>query len=358
MNEALGWLLGLKNVKSIDEIAPSLAAPWAAQGTFWVVFGLAALLVVALVFYVKFQHRGSRAARLALGLSRGLLLALLLLTLADPVLRVSLTDVKPPLLYLVFDGTDSMAIEDEYPEDQQAALVRATLWQAPEDMANHKPSRMNYLQAFLTKPQNNLLTRLADDRRFRVESFLFDGNTTSQLRKLEPKPGGGDAPDAKHIAGQLTTKGQVTALGAVLNDMAQQFGAGNLGAVVMFSDFAQNSGLAPIGGRDGAAGSPAAKLGVPIYAVGAGSDRSDGPGGRSANRPENEACRTDQRAGQTAPKRFAGSPRDRHVDGPQVERRLRRYRGDRGVDRPEGGAVDDELGDDRLSLHTRRRRTV
>jgi len=270
MNEALGWLLGLKNVKSIDEIAPSLAAPWAAQGTFWVVFGLVALLVVALVFYVKFQHRGSRAARLALGLSRGLLLALLLLTLADPVLRVSLTDVKPPLLYLVFDGTDSMAIEDEYPEDQQAALVRATLWQAPEDMANHKPSRMNYLQAFLTKPQNNLLTRLADDRRFRVESFLFDGNTTSQLRKLEPKPGGGDAPDAKHIAGQLTTKGQVTALGAVLNDMAQQFGAGNLGAVVMFSDFAQNSGLAPIGGRDGAAGSPAAKLGVPIYAVGLG----------------------------------------------------------------------------------------
>jgi hypothetical protein len=112
--------------------------------------------------------------------------------------------------------------------------------------------------------------RLTDDKRYRVEGFLFDGNTTSQLRKLEARRGGGDTPDPKHVAGQLTTKGQVTALGAVLNDMSQQFGAGNLGAVVVFSDFAQNSGLAPVGGQGGSADSPAAKLGVPIYAVGLG----------------------------------------------------------------------------------------
>ncbi len=61
MNQALGWLLGLKNVKSIDEVDPSLAASWAAGGTFWVFFALAALLVAALVFYLKYQHRGSRA---------------------------------------------------------------------------------------------------------------------------------------------------------------------------------------------------------------------------------------------------------------------------------------------------------
>jgi hypothetical protein len=270
MNEALGWLLGLKNVKSIDEIDPSLAAPWVAGGTFWIFFALTTLLVAALVFYVKFQHRGSRAARLALGLCRGLLLALLLLTLADPVLRVSLTDVKPPLVYLVFDGTDSMAIEDEYPEDQQAALGSATGWQPKEGAANKKPSRVDYLQALLTKERNNLLLRLTEDKRYRVEGFLFDGNTTSQLRKLEARRGGGDTLDPKHVAGQLTTQGQVTALGAVLNDMSQQFGAGNLGAVVVFSDFAQNSGLAPVGGSSGSADSPAAKLGVPIHTVGLG----------------------------------------------------------------------------------------
>ncbi len=270
MNEALGWLLGLKNVKSIDEVAPSLAAPWVAGGAFWMFFGLAALVLAALVFYGKFQHRGSRAARLALGLSRGLLLALLLVTLADPVLRVSLTDVKPPLVYLVFDGTDSMAIEDEYSAAQQTALVGATGWQPPEGTAKKPPSRVDYLRALLTRERNNLLLRLTDDARYRVESFLFDGNTTSQLRKLEPRSGGGDTLDPKHVASQLTTKGQVTALGAVLNDLSQQFGAGQLGAVVVFSDFAQNSGLAPVGGQGDAADSPAARLGVPVYTVGLG----------------------------------------------------------------------------------------
>jgi len=110
-----------------------------------------------------------------LGLCRGLLLALLLLTLADPVLRVSLTDVKPPLLYLVFDGTDSMAIEDEYPEDQQAALAQATGWQPQEGAAKKKPSRMDYLRALLTKERKNLLSRLANDKQYRVEGFCSTG---------------------------------------------------------------------------------------------------------------------------------------------------------------------------------------
>lgn len=272
MNHALGWLLGLKNVKSIDEIDPSLAAPWAAEGAFWVFFALAALLVAALVFYLRYQRRGSRGARLALGLSRGLLLILLLLTLADPVLRVSLTDVKPPVVYLVFDGTDSMAIQDEYPDEQRSALVQATGWQPPEGAANtsKKPSRVDYLQALLRKQKNNLLAQLAGDKQYRLEAFLFDGNTTSQLRKLELRKGGGDTPDPKHVAEQLTTKGQVTALGAALNDMSQQFGAGNLAAVVMFGDFAQNSGVAPVGGQGDSSTSPAGKLGVPIYTVGVG----------------------------------------------------------------------------------------
>ncbi len=270
MNQALGWLLGLKNVKSIDEIAPSLAASWASEGSFWVFFALAALLVASLVFYLKYQRRGSRGARLALGLSRGLLLILLLLTLADPVLRVSLTDVKPPLVYLVFDGTDSMAIQDEYPDEQASALDRATGWQPPEGAASKKPSRADYLQSLLGKERDNLLAQLAEDKRYRLEAFVFDGNTTSQLRKLELRAGGGDTPDPKHVAGQLTTKGQVTALGAALNDMSQQFGAGNLAAVVMFSDFAQNSGVAPVGGQSESSSSPAARLGVPVYTVGLG----------------------------------------------------------------------------------------
>jgi hypothetical protein len=69
------------------------------------------------------------------------------------------------------------------------------------------------------------------------------------------------------LADQLTTKGQVTALGSVVHEIGQQLGSGRLAGVVMFSDFAHNSGVSPLAGG---AQSPLARLNVPIYAVGIG----------------------------------------------------------------------------------------
>ena len=37
MTRTFGWLLGLNNVTSIDELEADLAAPWAQEGAFWVV---------------------------------------------------------------------------------------------------------------------------------------------------------------------------------------------------------------------------------------------------------------------------------------------------------------------------------
>jgi hypothetical protein len=58
----IGWLLGLggEGVTSISEIEPSLAAPWAQESSFWVLLGGAALFVVAIIFYLRFQPKGSR----------------------------------------------------------------------------------------------------------------------------------------------------------------------------------------------------------------------------------------------------------------------------------------------------------
>jgi len=269
MTKALGWLLGLDNVTSIDEIDPSLAAPWAVEGQFWVFFGVVGLMIASLLFYVRYQQRGSLGMRTALAVSRGLLLALLFVTLANPVLRISLTNAERPLLYFVFDGTDSMAIEDEFSEKQRDALDHVV--DSGQGDSSTAPSRVQYVQALLGKEeQENLISRLCDEKDYRLEAFVFDGNTTSQLRKLDLNGGGNEAPDPKYIAEQLSTKGQVTALGSVLNDVGQQFGAGNLAGVVLFSDFANNSGVAPIGNRSEQGRSPASRLGVPIYAVGVG----------------------------------------------------------------------------------------
>jgi hypothetical protein len=266
MNATLGWLIGLEDVESIEQIDPALAARWAVEGPFWVFFGIVLALGVALLFYIRRQRHGSLGVRVALGVNRALLLVVLFLTLADPVLHVSLTELKRPLLYVVFDGTDSMAIEDEYPDDLREALSEAT--GVSSDRTGEGVSRIAYVRGLLTKGAGNVLDRLTEQKQYRLEAFLFDGNTTSRLRRLQNQTDGEAVVDGNQIAEQLTTGGQVTALGDVVNDIHRQFGAGTLAGVIMFSDFAQNSGTAPVGGAQ--ASSPAAGLGVPVYAVGVG----------------------------------------------------------------------------------------
>src|SRR5262245_45054620 len=115
MTRTFGRLLGIENAASIDRIEMTLAEPWAEGGAFWVFLLAEALIVAALVFYVRVQMQGPRWARTILGVARGLLLAMLLVTMADPVLELGLVNLQRPLLYVVLDGTDSMAIEDELP---------------------------------------------------------------------------------------------------------------------------------------------------------------------------------------------------------------------------------------------------
>lgn len=265
---SLGWLLGLNDVSSMGTPELSLGADWAQEGAgpFWVFFGVALLVGLALFFYLRFQQRGSTASRAALGVSRGLLLALLFVTLADPFIRITTTRQQKPDVYVVVDGTDSMAIEDKLPQKEREALAAAT---GLTNASGSDPSRMAYVQALLKKKDQNLLKEL-EKQDCRLQVFLFDGNTTSQLRKLDLNERGTEEVDPEYIAEQLTTKGQVTALGSVLSDTRQQFGAGNLAGVILISDFAHNSGLAPLGDRAGRQESPAARLGVPLYTVGVG----------------------------------------------------------------------------------------
>ncbi|MCH7729720.1 MAG: hypothetical protein IH991_25100, partial [Planctomycetes bacterium] len=73
--EFLAWLLGLKNVTKIESVEIALSATWAKEGPFWVVLGVACLLAVSLLFYLKFQQRGGTGTRITLALMRGVLLA-------------------------------------------------------------------------------------------------------------------------------------------------------------------------------------------------------------------------------------------------------------------------------------------
>ncbi|MFO0902736.1 MAG: hypothetical protein U0939_07035 [Pirellulales bacterium] len=268
MNRLFGWLLGLDDVVSIDEIEPTLAAPWASNeyGAFWVVLAIAAAFAAALTFYVRFQDRGTRATRIVLGVVRGVVLALLVLTLAEPVLRLTTTSRQQPTMFVVLDGTDSMGIRDPMTPTDRAALEKALgVEQAGED----RPalSRQEYVQAFLRQQDGEALRRLEREKGVTLTPYIFDGHTTSQLRRLVDAGAAKGAVNPREWAEKLTSEGQVTALGNVLDDASQQVASGHLAGIVLISDFAQNSGLSPLAGG---ADSPLARLGAPIYTIGVG----------------------------------------------------------------------------------------
>jgi hypothetical protein len=275
MIRTFGWLLGIEQATSIDQLDVSLAAPWVQDKAFWIFLLVVALMVGSLLFYLRLQQRGSVAQRIALGLFRGALLALLLVTLADPVLEMTLSSRRRPLLYVIFDGTDSMAIEDELPDAERAAVEKAVGYQvtnrSKQTHATEKPTRIEYVQSLLRKPQDNLLAQLANEKHVEIEAYLFDGNTTSQLRKLNLARTSRGRLDPAYLAEQLTTKGQVTALGEVVSEIGQQLGSGRAIGAVVISDFAHNSGIAPLGSGPQ---SPAARLNLPIYAVGVGASEA------------------------------------------------------------------------------------
>jgi hypothetical protein len=262
MYQWLGKLLGLDDVSGVNSASVSLAAPWAQDSAFWVYLVAAGLVVAAVVFYLKLQTQGSTPWRVGLGVVRGLILALLLITLADPVLRITLLHKQSPYLYVLVDGTDSMAIEDQLPAEQREQMDKAV------GVTGDSPkSRMDYVQKLLGRSDNNLLEKLKAEKGVQLSAFVFDGNTTSKLRKLELSKQGDQSLDPPHIAEQLSTHGQVTAIGSAISDASNQFGASNLAGVLLLSDFAQNAGPSPLGER---AFAPAARLNAPIYTVGFG----------------------------------------------------------------------------------------
>jgi hypothetical protein len=140
LHETIGRLLGLDNVRSIENVEPSFGASWAHRTPLLVFCGCLALAVVALLFYARYQPTNRRKTRAALAVLRAVLLGLLLIILAEPVLTVKLTSSPRPLLWVLFDGTDSMAIEDEMPDAERERLALAVGLTRPRPKTRLRPA--------------------------------------------------------------------------------------------------------------------------------------------------------------------------------------------------------------------------
>lgn len=258
----IGRALGLDEGQSVVGVGRlTFQAGWAQHGWAWVALLAAAALVLAWLFYRTLQPVKRPVLRGVLASCRGLSLTLVLFALAEPYLGLTVATRIRPVLNLLFDGTDSMAIADELPAEEAARVRQAA--GMPEKAADGSPataplSRIELVKAWLQKDHGGLLARL--DQEFRLEAYLFDA--PAAIRSLELAPAGANRADAQHLAEQLTTRGQVTALGAALHELERRTVAARTAGVLVVSDFNQNAGPNAV--------EAAGQLGAKIFTLGVG----------------------------------------------------------------------------------------
>ncbi|OYW19830.1 MAG: hypothetical protein B7Z55_08190 [Planctomycetales bacterium 12-60-4] len=228
-----GRWLGYSDVSQIESWRPSFGAGWAHAAPASVVIGILVALALAAWFYGRLQTTKSSAVRWTLAALRGLVLAALLLVLADPNLEVTLVRFPEPVLWVGLDASDSMGIADELPAEQREPLDRASGLTASGSSVSMVPSRADYVRAFLASQ---------------------DGVTTLTVQDE------GDLPhdDLNH----WSPSGTVTALGDSLEELSRRQLGSSLAGLVLFSDFDQNSGISP---QD-----VVGQLGAPVFTVGVG----------------------------------------------------------------------------------------
>lgn len=257
MNTSLGNLLRIEDLRALDGWSLSFAAVWAERNPFLVLVGCAAAVVAAVWFYTRYQPELPPLHRAVMTALRAAVLSLVVVMLADPVLRLSFKHTPRPLLWLLFDGTESMAIEDDLEPDERAALAKA-VGADDESSGNPPRSRQDFVAAWVRRQDDNLLSALAE--KFRLKASLI--HAADAVRAIDLGIDGAGVVDGDLVATQLSTAGQVTALGKAFDDLGLRHAAGSLQGVVVVSDFDQNAGPP--------AAEAAKKLGVPVYTVGVG----------------------------------------------------------------------------------------
>ena len=242
-----GWL-GYENVTEIESVEVDFAASWAqGNGSYWLMLGCIALCIFSWLFYMGYQDRGRRRVRALLATGRAAILCLLFLILADPILEIKLTSHPRPLFWILFDGSDSMAIRDKLSSADRERLAQAVDLDetkiAPSDGDEEKtPTRADYVRALVSKDEDNLLTKLTE--KFRLQAYVFD-DASGTARPLKLSKDDGEELDPEHVAEQLTTTGEISAIGGAFEDLALRHSTRNLAGMLVVSDFQENGPVAP-----------------------------------------------------------------------------------------------------------------
>ena len=255
----LGKLLGIEGLESVENVRVQFAAGWAHQRPALVLFACVLAAGVSILFYLRLQTLRRSGWRMGMAIFRALLLALLVVVLAEPVIALNARHTPRPLLLFLFDGSDSMNIPDRLSPEAQQTLRKSLGPETPKfDDLDKPPTRQDLVRAAIRAKEGQWLSALRE--KFRCQGYVLD--QPDQIREVMIPQVATDPIEPSKIADQIKGTAEVTALGAGLDDLRRRSRSHLLAGVVVVSDFNQNGGQPVL---------PAAKrLKVPIYAVGLG----------------------------------------------------------------------------------------
>ena len=223
--------------------------PWPAWATL--------LFVVAAVFSIValYLHEGGRASRghrLGLSVLRVLLLGMLLMMIAG--LSLSIQRMGLPYVAVLVDDSLSMATVDQYGTKANRTMVERV---EQAGIEGGQTSRWNLLRTLLTERESALARGILKDYKLRV--YRLTGNRRS------------DVNDVAIFAEELrsaSASGDRTRLGAGVQAVLDDFRGTTPAAIVLMSD-----GINTDGPPLEEAVENARRRGVPLFAVGLGSDQ-------------------------------------------------------------------------------------
>ena len=254
-------VLGLKDATNVTYFEWHLRSPWPSA--------VAALLVAAAIAFAVWlyrrQGRVGRPKRVALGVLRAAILALIVLMLFEPVFGVEMEVKLRRLVIMLVDTSESMQVRDQREREadlREAAMATGRI--AYDDAAPGLSvqtrqdvgaiARVDLAKAVLTNADLGLLRSL--DRDHKVQMFTFDD--TLEAVSVEQERLADSVP-------AIEATGQATRLGGVIEEAIGRYAGQPIAGVVVLTDGGANKGVDVLDTAKMAGG-----RGVPIFPVGIG----------------------------------------------------------------------------------------
>jgi von Willebrand factor type A domain len=251
------WLadwLGVSLASDADAATWHLDSAWRCAPWATVLLLIAAAAWTALLYGRESTNAGRRYRGLLIAL-RLSAIALLLVMVAQWALALRLTG--PPTIALAIDRSASMGVVDRYTDPRLVSQINQQLGAGGFSEA----TRLNLAKVLLTQENGRWFKELA--QRYRPVVYYVDGAVERSIKAESAT----QRVDAVREISSDGPHGQATRLGDAVRQVLDDFRGAPPAAVILFSD-----GVATEGVPLASAAEDARRSGVPIIAVGLGSD--------------------------------------------------------------------------------------